>query len=61
MSVHVLLTLINEFEKEITECEACRAFYDFFATSLTNSLIQMLESIYYILESHSCRKNVIML
>ena len=42
MSAHVLLNLINEFRnsgKEI-KCEACRAFYLFFATSLINSIIQ---------------------
>ena len=39
MSAHVLLNLINELGKEI-KCEACRAFYLFFATSLINSIIQ---------------------
>ena len=39
MSAHVLLHLLNELEKEI-KCEACGAFYLFFATSLINSLIQ---------------------
>ena len=39
MSAHVLLILLNELEKEI-KCEACRAFYLFFATSLINSIIQ---------------------
>ena len=38
MSAHVLLNLLNEL-KEI-KCEACRAFYLFFATSLINSIIQ---------------------
>ena len=37
MSTHVLLSLLNELEKEI-KCEACRAF--FFATSLKDSIIQ---------------------
>ena len=39
MSAHVLFNLLNELGKEI-KCEACRAFYLFFATSLINSIIQ---------------------
>ena len=39
MSVHVLLNLCNELRKR-DKCEACRAFYLFFATSLINSIIQ---------------------
>ena len=39
MSAHVLLYLLNELEKR-DKCEACRAFYLFFATSLINSIIQ---------------------
>ena len=39
MSVHVLLNLLNELGKGI-KCEACRAFYLFFATSLINSIKQ---------------------
>ena len=35
MSAHVLLNLLIKFRKEI-KCEACRAFYLFFATSLIN-------------------------
>ena len=35
MSAHVLLDLLNELEEEI-KCEACQAFYLFFATSLIN-------------------------
>ena len=35
MSAHVLLNLLNELGKEI-KCEACQAFYLFFATSLIN-------------------------
>ena len=42
MTAHVLLNLLKEFRKEI-ECEACRAFYLFFATSLINSIIQEQE------------------
>ena len=38
MSVHVLLYLLNELGKKI-KCEACRAFYLFFATSLINLII----------------------
>ena len=39
MSAHVLLNLLNELGKRI-KCEACRAFYLFFATSLINSIVQ---------------------
>ena len=39
MSAYVLLTLLNKLGKEI-KCEACRAFYFFFETSLINSIIQ---------------------
>ena len=39
MSAHVLLNLLNELGKEI-KCEACRALYLFFATSLINSIKQ---------------------
>ena len=39
MSAHVLLNLLNELGKEI-KCEACRAFYLFYATSLINSIKQ---------------------
>ena len=39
MSAHVLLNLLNELGKKI-KCEACQAFYLFFATSLINSIIQ---------------------
>ena len=38
MSAHALLNILNELGKEI-KCEACRAFYLFFATSLINSII----------------------
>ena len=38
MSAHVLLNLLNELGKEI-QCEACRAFFLFFATSSINSII----------------------
>ena len=44
MSARVLLNLLNELgKKEIKceiKCEACRAFYLFFATSLIISIIQ---------------------
>ena len=39
MSAHVLLNLLNELGKEI-KCEACRAFYLFFALILINSIKQ---------------------
>ena len=35
MSAHVLLNLLNVSGKVI-KCEACRAFYNFFAASLIN-------------------------
>ena len=39
MSAHVHLNLLNELEKEI-KCEACRAFYRYFAMSLKKSIIK---------------------
>ena len=39
MSVHALLNLLNELGK-VMKCEACRAFYLFFAPSLINSIMQ---------------------
>ena len=39
MSAHVLLDLLNELRKR-DKCEACRAFYLFFATSLNTKLSQ---------------------
>ena len=36
---HVLFNLLNEFGKR-AKCEACRAFYRFFARGLINSIIQ---------------------
>ena len=39
MNGYVVLKLLNELGEEI-KCEACRAFYHFFPTSLTNSIIQ---------------------
>ena len=42
MSAYVLLNLSNNLEKAI-KCEACRAFYRFFATSLINSILQEYE------------------
>ena len=38
MSARVLLNVLNELGKR--KCEACRAFYLFFATILINSIIQ---------------------
>ena len=40
MSAHVLLNLLNEVGKRDKMCEACRAFYLYFGTSLINSIIQ---------------------
>ena len=39
MSAYVLVNLLNELRKR-DKCEACRAFYLFFATSFINSIIQ---------------------
>ena len=39
MSAHVSFNLLKSLGKEI-KCEACRAFYLFFAISLINSTIQ---------------------
>ena len=39
MSALVLLSLINELGGEI-KCEACQAFYLFFATSLLKAIVQ---------------------
>ena len=38
MSAHVLLNLLDELRKR-DKCEACGAFYLFFATSVINSII----------------------
>ena len=38
MSAHVLLNLVK-----VIKCEACQAFYHFFATSLINSITQEQE------------------
>ena len=42
MSADVILNLLKELGKS-NKCEACRAFYCFFATSLINSIIQEQE------------------
>ena len=42
MSAHALLNLFNKL-RESDKCEACRAFYPFFATSLIDSIIQAHE------------------
>ena len=39
MSAHVLLNLLTSLGKEI-KCEACRAFYFFFATRSINPITQ---------------------
>ena len=39
MSAHVLLNSLNELMKR-DKCEACRALYFFFTTSLINSILQ---------------------
>ena len=39
MSAHVLFYYLTSWGKEI-KCEACKAFYLFFTTSLINSIIQ---------------------
>ena len=42
LSAHILLDLLNVWGNEI-KCEACRALYLFFATSLINLIIQVHE------------------
>ena len=39
MSDHVLLNLLNQLGKR-NKCEACQAFYFFFATNFINSITQ---------------------
>ena len=62
MSAHVLLNLLKSWEKEI-KCEACRAFYLFRNefNKFNNTRARMLDSIYHMIKSHFCRKNVIIL
>ena len=67
MSAHVLLNLLNKLGKKIN-CEACRAFDHFFATSLINSITQEQNVRFYLsydikitLKSHFCWKSVIIL
>ena len=40
MSAHVLLNLLNELGKMMTDAWLCRASYRFSPTSLINSIIQ---------------------
>ena len=51
MSVHVLLILLNELGKR-DKCEACRAFYLFFATTFINSIIQEHECLILFITWH---------
>ena len=48
MSAHVLLNSLTSWGKDI-KCEACQAFYLFFATSLiiNKTRARMLDSIYH--------------
>ena len=39
MSAYVLLNLLNKLGEKEIKCEACPAFYHFFAMSLINSII----------------------
>ena len=62
------MLLLNELGEKKVKCEACRAFYLFFATSLINSLKQEHNVRFYLsydikitLKSHFCCKNVIIL
>ena len=64
MSAHVLFNLLNELGKEI-QCEACRAFYLFFAASLINSINKSTNVRFYLsygikitLKSHFCCKTL---
>ena len=47
MSAYVLLNLLNELGKR-NKCEACRAFYPIFATSLINSIYRSTNVRYYL-------------
>ena len=38
-NAHLLLNILNVLRKAI-KCEACQTFYNFFATSLINSIIE---------------------
>ena len=49
MSAHVLLKFIKLVGKKEIKCEACRAFYLLFATSLINSIIHVQEHEWQIL------------
>ena len=40
MNAHVLMSLFNELGEKVMTCEACQAFYPFFATSFIYSIIQ---------------------
>ena len=42
MSAPVLLNLLKKLGKDL-KCEACKAFYLFFASSLINQIIQACE------------------
>ena len=63
MSAYDLLNLLNKLGKEI-KCEACRAIYLFFATSLINAIIQESVRLYLsfdikiTLKSDFCRKTL---
>ena len=58
MSAHVLLNLFIELGKR-DKCEASRAFYPFFSTSLINSIIQDHEcQILFIIWHNVSRKSI---
>ena len=40
MTAHVFIEFIKRNDEKRQKCEACRAFYLFYATSLINSIIQ---------------------
>ena len=62
MSAHVLLNLLNELGKRDkmrglpSILSLFRKFYKF-----NNTLARMLDSIYHMIKSHFCRKNIIIL
>ena len=61
MSAHVLLNLLNELEKS-DKMRGLPSILSFFRNEFNkfdNTRARMLDSIYHMIRSHFCRKNVI--
>ena len=57
MDAHVLLFYKKKVGRKAIKCEACRAFYRYFATSLKNSITQEYEeSIYHMTLKLLCNR-----